>query len=82
MQLLFSLVMRMPSGSYQVRRSIFSSHETIQLCMSFIVCLGAALEQLFKDAPSVELPSELLASDDLTILELAVRTDTVPSNCE
>ena len=51
--------------------------------MSFIMmCLGTELEQLFKDAPSVELPSELLACDDLTILELAVKTDTVPSRCE
>ena len=71
----------MPSRNYQVNALLTNLASMINLTVC-IMYLGNELEQLFKDAPSVELPCELLACGDLTVLELAMKTDTVPSRCE
>ncbi len=46
------------------------------------VIAGEELEKLFHDAPTAELPVELLGGDSLTVLEVAIKAKAVPSHCK
>lgn len=52
-----------------------------QMCLSLSLFTGQELEQLFCDAPSIELPLHSLALGELTVEELAVRAGAVSSTC-
>ena len=56
---------------------------TCRIAVTF-VCIGEELTQLFRDAPTTELPLSMLSSNEggLTAAELAVKIGAANSQCK